>query len=125
MQRFKTTFVIAISNVLLLMAAAAQSAPAQTFTVIHNFTGGQDGDDPMAGVTIDEAGNLYGTAEGGGTAGCGYGCGTVYQLKHKGSGWVFNLLYSFTGGSDGGNPWARVIFGPDGTLYGTTALRRY
>ena len=119
--RFKTTFVIAISTVLVLTVVATQSAQAQTFTVIHNFTGGLDGGYPWAGLTMDEAGNLYGTAGYTGTAGCGGdGCGTVYQLKHKGSGWVFNLLYSFTGGSDGGNPYARVIFGPDGALYGTT-----
>jgi uncharacterized repeat protein (TIGR03803 family) len=40
-------------------------------------------------------------------------------LKHKGSGWTFNPLFSFNG-SDGANPEARVIFGPNGTLYGTT-----
>ena len=66
-------------------------------------------------MTLDKAGNLYGTAYGGGTG----NNGTVYQLKHKGSGWTFNPLYAFHG-SDGANPRARVIFGPNGTLYGTT-----
>ena len=65
---------------------------------------------------MDKAGNLYGTTYEYGTA----GYGTVYQMKHKGSGWTFNSLYSFAGGSDGANPVARVIFGPNGTLYGTT-----
>ncbi len=64
---------------------------------------------------MDKGGNLYGT-----TYAYGAGYGTVYQLKHKGSGWTFNPLYSFAGGSDGANPLARVIFGPNGTLYGTT-----
>ncbi len=49
-----------------------------------------------------------------------YGCGTVFKLAHKGSGWVFTPLYNFQGGNDGAAPGARVIFGPDGTLYGTT-----
>ncbi len=97
-------------------------AQAQTFNVIHNFTGGQDGANPSAGLTIDRAGNLYGTTANGGVQNCdfGYGCGTVFQLKYKGSSWVFNPLYTFTGGTDGGSPLARVVFGPDGALYGTT-----
>ena len=84
-----------------------------TFSVIHNFTGGQDGANPEAGVTLDRAGNLYGTASGG-----GIGLGTVYEVKNK-PGWPFNPLYSFISG-DGTYPESRVIFGPNGTLYGTT-----
>jgi uncharacterized repeat protein (TIGR03803 family) len=101
---------------IVLMVAIGQAGQTQTLQVLHAFTGGQDGATPYAGVTMDGAGNLYGTASSGGSG----GDGTVYQLKHKGSGWVFSPLYSFTGGSDGANPRARVIFGPDGTLYGTT-----
>jgi uncharacterized repeat protein (TIGR03803 family) len=84
--------------------------------VIHSFTDGSDGGGPYAGLTTDKAGNLYGTASGGGSA----GYGTVFRLSNKGSGWVFTPLYSFQGGNDGANPRARVIIGPDGTLYGTT-----
>jgi uncharacterized repeat protein (TIGR03803 family) len=101
---------------LLFMTLTAQPAEGQTFQVIHNFTGGQDGANPYAGVTLDRAGNLYGTAYYGG----GTDDGTVYKLTHQGSGWTFSPLYSFAGGSDGINPDARVIFGPNGTLYGTT-----
>ncbi len=55
----------------------------------------------------------------------GVGYGTVYQLKHKGSGWIFNPLFSFPGDfSDGAHPRARVVFGPNGTLYGTTVGRQ-
>jgi uncharacterized repeat protein (TIGR03803 family) len=104
--------------VFLFLTLIAQPAQAQTYRVIYNFTGGQDGADPRAGLTIDRAGNLYGTAYG--TAYLGAGAGTVYQLKRNGSSWTFNSLYSFTGGSDGGNPLARVILGPYGALYGTT-----
>jgi|SRR5579863_1469889 len=51
-------------------------------TVIHNFTGGADGADPWAGLTMDSAGNLYGTADEGGDLKCNppYGCGTVFKI---------------------------------------------
>lgn len=103
-----------------LVSAAAQ---AQTFTVLHNFSG-PDGATPNAGVTIDRAGNLYGTTSMAGNHNClnHEGCGTVFKLTHRGSGWTFATLYTFQGGSDGGNPLARVIIGSNGTLYGTTSL---
>ncbi|MGA2905998.1 MAG: choice-of-anchor tandem repeat GloVer-containing protein [Candidatus Korobacteraceae bacterium] len=101
----------------MLTVVASQPAQAQTYTVLHNFTGGGDGANPWAGVTLDGAGNLYGTASAGGI---GIGYGTVYKLTHQGSSWPLNPLYEFTGGSDGELPLARVIFGPDGSLYGTT-----
>ena len=99
----------------------------QTFTVLHTFTGEQqDGASPYAGVTIDRAGNLYGTTAYGGSPGspaCRYGpgCGTVFKLTHKNSTWILDPLHSFAGGNDGADPGAGVIFGPDGSLYGTTA----
>ena len=108
---------VALEIAFVLTLAATQPAQAQTFTVLHNFTGGQDGAGPVAGVTMDGAGNLYGTTDGGGGRS---GAGAVYKLTHRGSGWIVNPLYNFTGGSDGANPEARVIFGPNGTLYGTT-----
>ena len=86
------------------VAATITSQP-QNFAVLHNFTGGQDGANPKAGVTLDKAGNLYGTTFNGGTS----GNGAVYQLKLKNSSFVFNPLYSFAGGSDGANPDPRVI----------------
>ena len=51
-------------------------------TVLHSFTGGADGADPKAGLTIDAAGNLYGTAGYGGDTKCDppYGCGTVFKI---------------------------------------------
>jgi uncharacterized repeat protein (TIGR03803 family) len=109
--------------VLALTVALATAAQAQTFKVLHTFTGGADGGYPYAGLTMNRAGNLYGTAGGGGNTGgnCGNtGCGTVFKLAHVGSGWVFTPIYSFTGGNDGSTPEAGVVFGPDGSLYGTT-----
>jgi uncharacterized repeat protein (TIGR03803 family) len=95
---------------------------AQTFNVLHAFTGQSDGAAPIAGITIDPAGNLYGTTSAGGDE----GFGNVYRLVPSGSTWNFYLLYTFQGftqqGQDGGSPYARVTFGPDGALYGTTRI---
>jgi len=109
------TAALAIAAVFAL-TVVTQSAQAQTFNVIHNFTGGADGAGPEAGLTMDRAGNLYGTASVGGSS----GNGTVFRLSKKSSGWVFTPLYSFQGPPDGANPEARVVLGPDGSLYGTT-----
>lgn len=100
-----------------LTIIATQAVQAQTYTVLYNFTGGQDGALPSAGVTMDAAGNIYGTTFQGGL----YDFGTVFRLIHKGSAWVFSPLYTFTGGNDGADPDARVVIGPNGSLYGTTA----
>ena len=105
----------------LTCAVTAIVAQAQTFSVIHDFTGGHDGATPMAGLTMDRAGNLYGTANYGGNVGgnCGAsGCGTVFRLTNHNSNWVFTPLYAFAGGNDGANPQtANVVIGPNGSLY--------
>ena len=108
--------ITALAIVFVLMVVVTQTAQAQTYKVLYNFTGGQGGQIPVAGLTMDKAGNLYGTTEFGGSA----DQGTVFKLSHKGSGWVFSPIYSFQGGPDGAEPTARVIIGPDGSLYGTT-----
>jgi uncharacterized repeat protein (TIGR03803 family) len=102
---------------LTLAGALGWAAPAgaQTFNVLHTFSGGSDGSQPLAGLTIDRAGNLYGTAEYGGT-----GNGTAFELKHSRSGYTFDVLYTFNAGTDGATPAARLMPGPDGRLYGTT-----
>ncbi len=104
---------------------ATQTVCAQTFSVIYSFPGGSLGARPYAGVTIDRAGNLYGTTLAGGRASCNpdgiAGCGTVYKLTQKNSQWVFGQLYSFAGGTDGAVPYlSRVVVGPNGSLYGAT-----
>jgi hypothetical protein len=75
---------------------------------------------PEAEVLVDGAGNLYGTAPQGGQGCSGLGCGVVYELRHSGSGWIETVLYSFTGGNDGGDPYGGLIFDAAGNLYGTT-----
>lgn len=101
---------------------AMRPAAAQTFSVLYSFEGeGQTGFYPTSGVTVDRAGNLYGTAEYGGPGtSCYLGCGTVFKLTRHGSSWQLTPLYDFLGNDDGGNPNARVVIGPNGTLFGTT-----
>ena len=65
---------------------------AQTLIELHSFTNGADESVPYAGVTIDRAGDLYGTT----TAGGNGNVGTVYKLSHVGSGWTLSTLYTLT-----------------------------
>lgn len=115
-----------IGLALATMLFSSAVAQAQTLIVLHNFSGGADGSYPAAGLAQDSAGNFYGTTEEGGNGPCvvnssRVGCGVVFKLSRKGSGWVFNTLYEFGGAPDGEYPLARVIVGPDGALYGTTS----
>ena len=109
------TAVRTMAITLVLTFILLPAAHAQTYHVIYNFTGGGDGAYPEAGVTL-RGGNLYGTAYQGGS----HNRGNVFKLARNGSGWSFSLLYSFTGGADGSAPIAAVVFGRDGTIYGTT-----
>lgn len=82
------------------------------FTTLHIFTGGNNGANPYAGLTL--SGNtLYGTANQGGNS----GYGVVFAVNTDGSG--YTNLYSFTGGSDGANPQGCLVLA-GGTLYGTS-----
>lgn len=100
-----------------LITAGALSQAQSNFTVIHAFTG-PDGDEPNSSPTLDRQGNLYGTTLVGGLT----GHGVVYELTHVSGSWILHPLHSFAGQSDGGNPYAGVTIGPDGTLFGTTYL---
>jgi len=92
-------------------------------SVIYNFTGGTDGGGSAAGLTLDMAGNLYGTAVVGGqkNSACLSGCGVVFELSPNGNGsWTQRVLYNFTAGKDGNGPHGGLIFDTAGNLYGTT-----
>lgn len=91
---------------------------AQTDQTLYSFTGGSDGGNPLSSLVMDASGNLYGTTF---VAGA-HGAGTVHELSPNGvGGWNETVLYSFTGGTDGANPYyADVIFDKAGNLYGTT-----
>ena len=109
------------------LAPPAQKGGAWTESVLYSFTGGADGGLPYASVIQDAAGNLYGTTSVGGDAGCSItyypGCGVVFKLAppaQEGGAWTETVLYSFTGGTDGGYPVGGVIQDVADNLYGTT-----
>src|ERR1700730_10021367 len=105
---------LAFAVALALVAVATSRAHAQTFSVVHNFTGGSDGANPLSGFTIDAAGNLYGTTNAGGVS----GAGTVFKVTQSGS---EIGLYSFTGWADLANPGASLLLdAAAASLYGTT-----
>ena len=106
---------------------ASGSLDAPTYTVLYTFSGGTDGGYPQYGRLIaDPAGNLYGTATFGGDVNCplemypGPGCGVVFKLDLTTD--AETVLYTFSGGPDGAQPWAGLIRDPNGNLYGTTAF---
>ena len=88
-------------------------------TVLHSFTGGIDGSGPGSSLVFDVAGNLYGTAEEGGSG----GGGTIFELSPTSRGvWHFTILHGFSGGTDGRVPYGTLIFDAAGSLYGTTGF---
>jgi uncharacterized repeat protein (TIGR03803 family) len=83
-------------------------------TVLYSFTGGADGEDPVAGLVVDAAGYLYGATRAGGA----FGMGTVFKLDKTGT---YSLLYTFgTRSGDGEYPYGSLAVDSAGTLYGTT-----
>lgn len=94
------------------------------FGVVYTFNGvdGSRGSQPSGGLTVDSAGNLYGTTGGGGNLTCnnGNGCGTVFKLSRQtGNTFTFSKILQFNGTS-GSFPNSGVIVDPSGNLYGTT-----
>jgi uncharacterized repeat protein (TIGR03803 family) len=87
-----------------------------TQTVIHSFTGGNDGFGPGAGVTVGRHGNIYGTTPTGGAN----GFGVVYELRPDQNGnWSEQVIHTFAGGSDGiGGSAGRLAVDSDGNVYG-------
>jgi uncharacterized repeat protein (TIGR03803 family) len=115
MTRLSTFFVASALTLTGIASLGTQSAHAQTFRVIHTFTGEAEGSHPSTGLTLDRAGNLYGTTI--------FGLGTVFQLKETNGSWQLNTLYAFgVNVLDADTPMGRTVFGSDGTLYGTTFL---
>jgi uncharacterized repeat protein (TIGR03803 family) len=87
-------------------------------TVLHTFSY-SDGASPQAVLIRDAAGNLYGTAFGGGSYACSGGCGIVFKLSETGT---LTVLHTFFGGtSDGCWPYGGLIRDKSGNLYGTTS----
>jgi uncharacterized repeat protein (TIGR03803 family) len=94
-----------------------------TESVIYTFTGALEGSYPLGALTLDSAGNLYGTMSQGGANG---DAGLVYELTPNGDGtWTDTVLYNFCSlgnCADGEYPYSSVIFDHSGNLYGTTAI---
>lgn len=103
--------------ILFSLIICCSSASTQTYSVLHDFTGGDDGGSPQAGLTLGGRGTLYGTTTAGGMG--DPGLGVVFQVTHETGGWVLAPLYTFSG-LDGAGPQAPVVFGPGGLLYGST-----
>jgi uncharacterized repeat protein (TIGR03803 family) len=105
------------SGVVFELSPPSGGAGSWTQTVLYTFTGASDGGSPEAGLIFDSKGNLYGTTLYGGA-----GSGVAFELSPPSGGgpWTETVLYTFTGASDGGLPFAGLISDSQGNLYGTT-----
>jgi uncharacterized repeat protein (TIGR03803 family) len=108
--------VLALAGALFSGVIAAPPAQAQTYSVLYSFQcAPNDGSDPASALTLDTAGNLYGTTGLGGSS----NLGTVFKLSPDGA---ETVLYSFTGGLDGGIPFGKLLLDAAGNLYGTAVV---
>ncbi len=113
---------LCVGNVYMLSPGANASRPWRQ-TILHRFVPstvplGKNGVElaVKAGLVRDAVGNLYGVAAGGASAGSGF----VYKLAQSAAGHpnVYSVLYSFTGGKDGGTPVGGLSL-VNGSLFGT------
>ena len=105
----------ALALMAVAMLGVAQQAQARGLTVLYNFEGSSDGGDPFASLIRAHAGNLYGTADYGGTS----FAGAVFKVAPDGT---ETALYSFSGGADGAQPFSALVRDKGGNLYGTTTM---
>ncbi len=89
--------------------------PAGQETVLYSFVGVPDAGNPVGRLLMDAQGNLYGTTSFGGK----HDQGAVFELSASGK---ESVLYSFTGGADGGSPYDGLVMDGAGNLYGTTLI---
>lgn len=97
-----------------VIAFSLATATASTTDVIFSFEE-DNGEYADTDLDTDSAGNLYGSTVLGGS----HGSGTVFQLSPSPTGWIQSVLYNFTGGADGGEPYKGVTIDRRGNLYGT------
>jgi uncharacterized repeat protein (TIGR03803 family) len=93
------------------------SGSTWTKTILHDFTGGDDGYYPNAGLALDGRGNLYGTTYFGGGQNSN---GTVFELTHESGAWREQIIHRFNASTDGAGPEASLVFDNEGNLFGTT-----
>jgi uncharacterized repeat protein (TIGR03803 family) len=98
-------------------AGVTRKKPSLPLQTLYSFTGGADGANPYAAVIEDAQGNLYGTTMNGGAGVGAAGFGVVFEVSPTGS---ETVLYTFTGGADGGEPSSGLLMDSKGNLYGTT-----
>ena len=89
-----------------------------TETLLHSFTGGNDGGDPYGGLIFDALGNLYGATPG--LFNAGYPGGSVFKLTPSGNNWTFSVLYTFPESGDECGPRGTPAMDAAGALYDTT-----
>lgn len=100
------------------MISSLADAASRNVVVLYRFSGGADGGNPYGPLIADQAGNLYGTTEFGGSS----GFGVVFELTPNGDrngAWTETVLHSFNG-SDGAYPNYGLKRDSQGNLYGTT-----
>jgi uncharacterized repeat protein (TIGR03803 family) len=119
-RKFSGFLSVVLAQFVAMTMLAIGAGAASTTKVIYNFAGGADGEYLDTDLVADNAGNLYGTTVQGGSGQGGSGSGTVFQLAPSGSGWTHTVLYPFTGGADGAEPYKGVTLDAQGNLYGTT-----
>lgn len=86
-----------------------------TFNILASLSGNTG---PVAALTLDRSGTIYGTNYRDGAD----NCGSVFEVSQSNGTWTYTDLYDFTGGSDGGYPGGGVTVDKNGNLYGTTVL---
>ena len=111
--RSRALMVLTLAALPLLASTAAHAG--YTLKTLTTFGGGADGATPFGGVTLDAAGNLYGTTYYGGT----FGAGTVYRISAD-AGHTRTTLVNFDGSNGIGAPACDLTFDAAGNLYGTT-----
>ena len=114
-RQFSLHFVVLLFSLAMFCAATVTASPAQTLTTLHSFVS-TDGAYPFAGLFQASDGNFYGTTASGGF----HGFGSVFKVTPSGT---LTGLYSFCSlskCSDGDAPYAWLVQGSDGNLYGTT-----
>ena len=116
---YGTTMLGGVFNYGTVFELSPKAGGGWTEKVLHSFRGQKNGDgtDPWGSLIFDAAGNLYGTASGGGA--CGWGI--AFELVPQANGnWTEKILHNFGCGSDGAEPLVGLVFDTAGNLYGTT-----